>query len=185
MTMIEKPTKVRHWVLFYICLMYMITYLSRVVISVAAPAIIKEFTLTKVQMGVVFSAFVFPYALFQLPIGMLGDKYGPRKVLSTIVLLWSIFTGATALAWNLVSLVVFRGGFPQRHARFFSLAAYDRAGVRRGDHACLRSCRWRPYPGDCGCHHVALGMAVGICHVRHSRNFVVGFLVRLVPGQPT
>ena len=126
--MIEKPTKVRHWVLFFICLMYMITYLSRVVISVAAPAIMKEFTLTKVQMGIVFSAFVCPYALFQLPIGMLGDKFGPRKVLSTIVLLWSLFTGATALAWNLVSLVVVRalfgmseaGAFPKPRALFLT-----------------------------------------------------------------
>jgi sugar phosphate permease len=145
--MIEKPTKVRHWVLFYICLMYMITYLSRVVISVAAPAIMKEFTLTKVQMGVVFSAFVFPYALFQLPIGMLGDKYGPRKVLSTIVLLWSIFTGATALAWNLVSLVVFRvlfgmseaGAFPNATRAFSHWLPTTERGFAGGiTHACAR-----------------------------------------------
>src|ERR1039457_5035387 len=114
--MSEKPTRVRHWVLLYICIMYMITYLTRVVISVAAPAIMKEFTLSKVQMGMVFSAFVFPYALFQLPTGMLGDKFGPRKVLSTLVLLWSIFTGATALAWNLASLVVVRVFFGMSEA---------------------------------------------------------------------
>ncbi|MGP8245732.1 MAG: MFS transporter [Bryobacteraceae bacterium] len=122
----EKPTKVRHWVLFIMCLMYMITYLARVNISAAAPAIMKELNLTKVQMGIAFTAFVFPYAVFQLPVGMLGDKYGPRKVLSLIVLLWSVFTGATALAWNLASLVVIRfcfgigeaGAFPNATRAF-------------------------------------------------------------------
>jgi sugar phosphate permease len=143
----EKPTRIRHWVLFCICLMYMITYLTRVVISVAAPAIMKEFTLTKVQMAVVFSAFVFPYALFQLPIGMLGDKFGPRKVLSTIVLLWSIFTGATALAWSLISLVVVRalfgmseaGAFPNA-TRAFShwLPTTERGSAGGITHACAR-----------------------------------------------
>src|ERR1039458_5154393 len=115
----EKPTKVRHWVLFVMCLMYMITYLARVNISVAAPAIMKELSLTKVQMGIAFTAFVFPYAVFQLPVGMLGDKYGPRKVLSIIVLLWSVFTGATALAWSLVSLVVIRFFFGMGEAGAF------------------------------------------------------------------
>jgi sugar phosphate permease len=143
----EKPTKVRQRVLFYICLMYMITYLDRVSISVAAPAIIKEFSLTKVQMGIVFTAFVCPYALFQLPTGMLGDKYGPRRILSGIVFLWSIFTGATALAWNLVSLVVVRslfgmseaGAFPNA-TRAFSrwMPMTERAFAGGITHACAR-----------------------------------------------
>lgn len=126
MTVNETPTRVRHRVLFVLCLMYMVTYLARVVISVAAPAIMKDLSLTKVQMGIAFTAFVCPYALFQLPTGMLGDKYGPRKVLAAIVFLWSLFTGLTALAWNLTSLVVVRlffgaceaGAFPNATRAF-------------------------------------------------------------------
>lgn len=126
MPIAERPTKVRYEVLFVLCLMYVITYLARVVISAAAPAIMKELHLTKVQMGIAFTAFVAPYAMFQVPTGMLGDKFGPRKVLAAIVFLWSIFTGFTALAWNLGSLVVIRllfglceaGAFPNATRAF-------------------------------------------------------------------
>lgn len=54
--------------------------------------------LTDIQMGQVFSAFVLGYALFQIPGGWLGDRWGPRNVLALAVLWWSIFTAATALA---------------------------------------------------------------------------------------
>jgi sugar phosphate permease len=143
----EKPTKMRHQVLSVLCLMYMITYLARVVISVAAPQIMKDLHLTKVQMGIAFTAFVCPYAIFQLPTGMLGDKYGPRKVLAVIVFLWSIFTGLTALAWNLVTLVIVRfffgmseaGAFPNA-TRAFShwLPATERAFASGIGHSSAR-----------------------------------------------
>jgi sugar phosphate permease len=108
MKMTDKPTNVRRQVLAMLCLMYMITYMARVVISAAAPAIMHQLSLSKVQMGIAFTAFVCPYALFQLPTGMLGDKFGTRKVLAVIVFFWSIFTGLSALAWNLSSLVAIR-----------------------------------------------------------------------------
>lgn len=54
--------------------------------------------LTDIQMGQVFSAFVLGYALFQIPGGWLGDRWGPRTVLALAVLWWSIFTAATAIA---------------------------------------------------------------------------------------
>ena len=54
--------------------------------------------LTNVQMGQIFSAFVFGYALFQIPGGWLGDRWGARKILTLAVIWWSIFTALTALA---------------------------------------------------------------------------------------
>ena len=85
-----------------------ITFLDRVAISSAALAIRGELHLTAVQIGWVFSAFTFAYAVFEIPSGWLGDVIGPRKVLARIVLWWSAFTAATGLAWNFVSLLATR-----------------------------------------------------------------------------
>ena len=54
--------------------------------------------LTDLQMGQIFSAFVFGYALFQIPGGWLGDRWGARRVLTFAVIWWSIFTALTAIA---------------------------------------------------------------------------------------
>jgi sugar phosphate permease len=64
----------RWYVLFLISLMYLITYLDRVNMSTAAPVISKEFGFDKITMGAIFSAFVWSYALFQIPGGWLGDR---------------------------------------------------------------------------------------------------------------
>src|SRR6202158_5448554 len=76
----------RGWmVLLLLCLMYFITYLDRVSISNAAPLISREFGFSKATMGVIFSAFVWAYAFFQVPGGWLGDRFGPRKVLTALM----------------------------------------------------------------------------------------------------
>ena len=74
-----------------------IAYLDRVNVSIAGSAIQKDFGLTDVQLGYVFSAFVIGYALFQAPGGRLADKYGPRLVITCGVVWWGLFTTATAL----------------------------------------------------------------------------------------
>jgi sugar phosphate permease len=88
--------------------MYLITYLDRVNISTAAPEISKEFGFDKITMGVIFSAFVWAYALFQVPGGWLNDRFGGRPVLATIVAYWSAMTAATAAATGVVSFVAVR-----------------------------------------------------------------------------
>jgi MFS family permease len=85
-----------------------VTYLDRVAISAAAPAIRGELGLSAVQMGWVFSAFTIAYAAFEIPSGRLGDVLGPRKVLTRIVIWWSVFTALTGVAWNFASLLVMR-----------------------------------------------------------------------------
>src|SRR6516162_1611132 len=75
----------RWYILLLISLMYLITYLDRVNISTAAPVISKEFDFDKLTMGAIFSAFVWAYAIFQVPGGWLGDRFGPRRVLTAIV----------------------------------------------------------------------------------------------------
>jgi MFS family permease len=82
-----------------------IAYLDRASISQAAPFIMRELQLSKIQMGYVFSAFGLTYALCELPSGWLSDRVGPRKVLTRVVLCWSFFTAATGWAWNFASLL--------------------------------------------------------------------------------
>src|SRR5215469_743399 len=100
-----KPSHGRWYTLRLICLMYIITYLDRVNISTAAPAISAEFGFNKITMGAIFSAFVWAYALFQVPGGWLSDRFGPRRVLSAIVAYWSVMTAATAAATSAFSFL--------------------------------------------------------------------------------
>ena len=92
----------------FVIALAIITYIDRVCISQAAPNIRRELVLSETQMGWVFSAFTISYALFEIPGGWMGDRYGPRSVLMKVVVMWSIFTAATGAAWNFVSMVVCR-----------------------------------------------------------------------------
>jgi len=62
-------------------MMYLILYVDRVNISTAAPLIKADLGLSNTQLGLAFSAFAYPYALFQLIGGYIGDKFGARLTL--------------------------------------------------------------------------------------------------------
>ncbi len=80
-------------------------YICRVNISTAAPLLMKEFNLSQVAMGRVFSAFLLGYALFQVPSGMLADKWGTKKILMTAAWLWAFFTILeSGIGWGPLSL---------------------------------------------------------------------------------
>lgn len=96
------------WVLiFWMFVVSAIAYLDRVNISIAGPTITKEFHLTNVELGYVFSAFVLGYALFQTPGGRIADRMGPRKVLTIGVVWWGIFTTLITLLSPGMSGLVF------------------------------------------------------------------------------
>ena len=63
----SRGSHVRWVVLLLLCLMYLITYLDRVSLANTAPLITKEYGFNKVTMGVIFSAFIWAYALFHVP----------------------------------------------------------------------------------------------------------------------
>ena len=88
--------------------MYLICFADRITISVVAPMIQREFGFDKLTMGFIFSAFVFAYALGQIPGGWVGDRLGPRRVLPGIVAIWSLFTTLTAQAFSATSFIVVR-----------------------------------------------------------------------------
>jgi len=93
-----KPSHTRWTILALLLGISIITYIDRVNISITARHMMPALGLTNVQMGQIFSAFVFGYALFQIPGGWAGDRWGPRKILTLAVIWWSIFTALTALA---------------------------------------------------------------------------------------
>lgn len=78
-----------------------ITAIDRVNISVAAKYIMPEFRFSQVQMGILFSLFTLGYGLFQFPAGWMGDRFGPRRVLTFALLWWSVFTVLTSIADHL------------------------------------------------------------------------------------
>ena len=101
-------TRVRYKVLAFVCSLSVVTYLDRVCISGSAPYISADLGLTPLQMGLAFSAFAVAYALFEVPGGWLGDRIGPRKVITRIVVWWSVFTALTGLVNRLWSLLAVR-----------------------------------------------------------------------------
>jgi len=107
-SVVSRPSKTRWLVLLLISLMYMITYMDRTGISIAAPAMEREFGLSKTAIGVVFSVFLWAYAIGQIPGGWLADRFGPRLVLLIIVPFWSLMTAMTAVAAGLTSLIGIR-----------------------------------------------------------------------------
>jgi MFS family permease len=84
-------------VLSILCLMYLILYVDRVNISTAAPLIKTELGLSNTELGLVFSAFAYPYALFQLIGGYFGDRFGARLTLGVSGLIVCVATAATGL----------------------------------------------------------------------------------------
>jgi ACS family glucarate transporter-like MFS transporter len=103
-----RASRARYGVVVLALTLAVLSYVQRVAISQAAGPISGELHLSRIQMGLVFGAFGLSYALFELPMGVLGDRLGVRRVLTQIVLAWSIFTALTGAAWNLASLWTIR-----------------------------------------------------------------------------
>jgi len=109
----KGKTVVRHLrattiVLILLCLMYLITYLDRVNVSSAAEGFGSDFHLSKTQIGLVFSAFAYPYLLFQIAGGWLGDRFGARRTLVVCGLVWASATILTGMASGLTALLLAR-----------------------------------------------------------------------------
>ncbi|MEZ4587734.1 MAG: MFS transporter [Gemmatimonadales bacterium] len=72
-------------------------YPLRTNITVAAKTMMPDLGLSQVQMGNVFSSFQLFYALFQIPAGLLGDRYGARRILTLALVIWAVSSIATGL----------------------------------------------------------------------------------------
>jgi MFS family permease len=101
-------SKKRFLVLIILFLSWVLGNFDKIAITVAAIPITKEFSLSPQQMGLIMSSFYLSYSIMTLLGGVLADKFGHRRVLMTIMVLWSGFTALTSAAWNLSSMVVIR-----------------------------------------------------------------------------
>lgn len=100
--------KKRNIVLTLLTVISVITFLDRINISVAGATMMRELQLSESQWGWVLSLFILSYGLFQIPLGALGDQKGQRKILSMVVLWWSVFTIFTGMAGGFISLLLVR-----------------------------------------------------------------------------
>ena len=123
--------KYQHRVLGLLSLLSIITYLDRVCIAVAGPRMQDSLHISPEAWGWVTSVFFLSYSAFEIPTGMLGDRIGARRVLTRIVLWWSVFTSLTGAVSNYFVLLVVRFCFGIGEA-----GAYPNAAVVIG--------RWIP-----------------------------------------
>src|SRR6266404_2538848 len=146
----QRPTCIRHRVVFVTVLMAVILYLDRYCVSLSGEYIKEDLGLTAFQMELFISAFFWAYALGQVPAGWLGDRLGSRGVLAFYIISWSFFTGMVGLAGGALLLIVMRFGCGLSQA-----GAYPTAGS-------LLS-RWVPFSSrGFASGLVALGGRVGV-----------------------
>ncbi|PZE21122.1 MFS transporter [Paenibacillus xerothermodurans] len=98
----------RGMVILFLFLAGVINYLDRSALSIAAPFIQGDLSLSATEMGIIFSSFSVGYALFNFLGGMASDKYGAKLTLFVAMIVWSIFSGALVLAVGFVSMIVIR-----------------------------------------------------------------------------
>lgn len=98
----------RGWIAVFLFSLAMINYMDRIALSIAAKPIAEEFHLTSVGMGYLFSSFIWSYALFLIPVGLLIDKYGVKRVGGFGIFIWSLATALTGAASSFASLLTAR-----------------------------------------------------------------------------
>jgi MFS family permease len=109
----------KYVVLALLYLGWCVSYIDRAAITFAVMHIASDFQLRPAELGILLSSFFLGYSLMQLPGGWLADRFGSKPVIVVSILLWSIFTGVTGIAWSLTSMVLIRfvfglgeGAFP-------------------------------------------------------------------------
>lgn len=101
-TIANRPTRVRWGIMACVVMVTVLTYLDRLNLGIAGKYIQDEFGLSTYMMGWIFSAFLLGYSIFQVPAGWVGDRFGPKNILTGAILLWSLFTALTGLAPGLI-----------------------------------------------------------------------------------
>jgi ACS family glucarate transporter-like MFS transporter len=116
------------------------TYMDRACIASAADYIIKDLSISKEMLGLILGIFAVGYALFQVPSGWIADRFGPRKALTIVVSVWSIFTALTGAARSAIQMLVLRflfgvgeaGAFPGATQAFFRWLPVKERGIAHG-----------------------------------------------------
>ena len=117
-----------------------ILYIDRSVISTVKEDMTNELGFSELQIGFVFSIFGFAYALGQAPGGWFADRFGPRKTLTVVILIWSVFTTLTGVVRGFASMLVVRflfglgeaGAYPAMARGIYSWLPKSERGFAHG-----------------------------------------------------
>src|SRR5216683_790326 len=93
-----RPTRVRYQVLAVACSVAVVTYIHRVGFTTASTEIKSDLGLSTPELGYLMSAFLLAYGAFEVPGGLLADRFGVRNLLTILVLGWSFMTGIITIA---------------------------------------------------------------------------------------
>ena len=100
--------KKRYQVLLVLSVLSMITFLDRIALSSASSSIMNDLSISTVQWGWILGMFTLAYGAFEVPAGWLGDRIGGKKVLTRVVIWWSVFTILTGFSTGFLMLLIVR-----------------------------------------------------------------------------
>ncbi len=109
--MSPQPSPVTHrrwWIGVLLGSGILVNYFDRIALSVAAPQLQQEFGLDAAQIGLIFSVFFWSYALSQIPVGVVLDRFGVMPIGRIGAALWSAATALTALASGVGGVITAR-----------------------------------------------------------------------------
>lgn len=106
----QTPTRVRYVMLGMAVAVAVLLYLDRNCLSAINDVIQKDLDVDDQSMAALLGAFYLPYALGQIPLGYLVDRYGPRRMLSSLMFLWSMSTGLLGLSQGTKDFYLYRFG---------------------------------------------------------------------------
>lgn len=98
----------RAWIALLIFLAVIINYIDRIALSVAAKPLVAEFGFSPVQMGYLFSGFLWTYVVCLIPLGMLVEKIGAKRMVGGGIAIWSAATAMTAATFSFGSILAAR-----------------------------------------------------------------------------
>lgn len=134
-------TRQRYFLVFLLFLHTVNTYMDRVAISTAKSHMQNDISgLTDQMMGYVFGIFAIGYALFQIPAGWFSDRAGPRRALTIVVVIWSVFTALSGAVYTAISLLLVRflfgageaGAYPGATRALYSWLPAKERGLGQG-----------------------------------------------------
>jgi ACS family glucarate transporter-like MFS transporter len=136
----NQPTHQRHVLVFILFLHTVNTYMDRVCISAAKSEMQNDLGMSDQTMGYVFGIFAIGYALFQVPSGWLCDRFGPRRALALVVIVWSVFTALTGAVTSAFMLLVVRflfgvgeaGAYPGATRALYRWVPATERGIAQG-----------------------------------------------------
>ena len=130
----------RHLLIGAMVLLSMILYIDRSVIATVKQDMTNELGFTDLQIGLIFSIFGFAYALGQTPSGWFADRFGSRKTLTAVILIWSLFTTLTGVVRSFTAMLSVRflfglgeaGAYPAMARGIYSWLPMSERGLAHG-----------------------------------------------------